>query len=241
MARTRGAKTSSPSSRKPAPHEAPIQASPSEPPRPEVAPPPVKATPKKRQSPVPSPEPSPVPSPAPPAKPQASQPPPSEPQIPSETAPEVILRRPMLTQPPIEEPQLERKRICRDVFTFDKWSNMTAYRMEQLELPQPAQMLAARRASPRLTPEGIPIAFPSIARAPPVPPVTPASAQPSTSDEPRMAIPISEYRDLCQLQHHLGLPAADEHLTPTTAIPHSQATEPQAPHEPVTEEVEPSA
>ncbi|RVW73731.1 hypothetical protein CK203_054978 [Vitis vinifera] len=93
MARTRGAKSSSPSSRKPAPREAPVQASTSEPPRPEVAPLP---------SPVPSPEPSPVPSPAPPTKPQASHPPPSEPQIPSGPAPEEILRRPMLTQPPIE-------------------------------------------------------------------------------------------------------------------------------------------
>ena len=50
MARTRGAKSSSPSSRKPAPREAPVQASTSEPPRPEVAPPPVKPTPKKRQA-----------------------------------------------------------------------------------------------------------------------------------------------------------------------------------------------
>ncbi|XP_034684097.1 vegetative cell wall protein gp1-like [Vitis riparia] len=261
MARTKGAKSSSPSSRKPAPREAPVQASTSEPPPPEVVSPPVKPTPKKRQakptlqtpparpyltrsggrplqkrarvestepidltrqSPIPSPE----PSPALPAKPQASQPPPSEPQIPSRTALEAIIRRPMLTQPPIEgnldcrarpfhfelcfdtaafqlrleleEPQLERKRICREVFTFDKRSNMTAYRMEQPKLPQPAQIPATRRASPRLIPEGIPVASPTIARASPVPPVAPASSQPSTSAEPRMAIPIFEYRDLCQ-------------------------------------------
>ncbi|XP_034694004.1 anther-specific proline-rich protein APG-like [Vitis riparia] len=322
MARTRGTKSSSPSSQKPAPRKAPVQASTSEPPRPEVVSPPVKPTPKKRQakptlqtpparryltrsggrslqkrarvessepidltgqSPVPSPEPSPVPSPAPSMKPQASQPPPSEPQIPSGTAPEAIIKRPMLTQPPIEgnldcrarpfhyelcfdiaafqlrpelkgvipiaaqisngaasdparlflsqkkvhkkklsradaiplffprllcqilehlgypsEPQLERKRICREVFTFDKWSNMIAYRMEQPELPQPAQIPAARRASPRFIPEGIPVASPTIARAPSVSPVAPTPSQPSTSAEPRMAIPISEYRDLCQ-------------------------------------------
>ena len=89
------------------------------------------------------------------------------------------------------EPQLERKRICREVFTFDKWNNMTAYRVEQPEHPQPA----ARRASPRHIPEGIPIASPTITRAPPV---TPASSQPSSSVEPRMAIPISEYRELCR-------------------------------------------
>nr|CAN62650.1 hypothetical protein VITISV_008282 [Vitis vinifera] len=88
------------------------------------------------------------------------------------------------------DPQLERKRICREVFTLDKWNNMTAYRVEQPEQPQ----LAARRASPRHIPEGIPIASPTIPRAPPV---TPASSEPSTSAEPRMAIPILEYRELC--------------------------------------------
>ena len=89
------------------------------------------------------------------------------------------------------EPQLERKRICREVFTLDKWNNMTTYRVEQPERPQPT----ARRASPRHIPEGIPIASPAIPRAPPV---TPTSSQPSTSAEPRMAIPISEYRELCR-------------------------------------------
>ncbi|RVW33134.1 hypothetical protein CK203_094848 [Vitis vinifera] len=153
------------------------------------------------------------------------------------------------------DPQLERKRICREVFTLDKWNNMTAYRVEQPGRPQPAEIPAARRASPRHIPEGIPIASPTISRAPPV---TPASSEPSTSVEPRMAIPISEYRELCrslqtltasqsslaqemaairacqeqmlttqaqhtailrQLQHHLGLPSAAEHLSPTTTVP----------------------
>ncbi|RVW88209.1 hypothetical protein CK203_038675 [Vitis vinifera] len=41
----------------------------------------------------------------------------------------------------------------------------------------------------------ITIAAPAIPRAPPV---VPASSQPSTSAEPRMAIPISEYRELCR-------------------------------------------
>lgn len=75
---------------------------------------------------------------------------------------------------------------------------MTAYKVEQQELPQPVQALPARRVSPRLIPEGVPAASPSMASASPVPPAAPASAQPSTSAEPRMAIPISEYRDLCQ-------------------------------------------
>ena len=35
------------------------------------------------------------------------------------------------------DPQLERRRICREVFTLDKWTNMTAYRVEHPEFPQP--------------------------------------------------------------------------------------------------------
>ncbi|RVW71492.1 hypothetical protein CK203_061006 [Vitis vinifera] len=93
------------------------------------------------------------------------------------------------------DPQLEGKRICREVFTLDKWNNMTAYRVEQLGRPQPAEIPAARRASPRHIPEGIPIASPPMPRALPI---TPASFEPSTSAEPRMAIPISEYRELCR-------------------------------------------
>ncbi|RVW23239.1 Retrovirus-related Pol polyprotein from transposon 17.6 [Vitis vinifera] len=89
------------------------------------------------------------------------------------------------------EPQMERKRICRELFTLDKWNNMTAYKVDQPEQPQPT----ARRASPRHIPEGITVAAPAIPRAPPA---APASSQPSTSAKPRMAIPISEYRELCR-------------------------------------------
>ena len=48
-------------------------------------------------------------------------------------------------------PQLERKRICREVFTLNKWNNMTAYRVEQPGRPQPAEIPAAKigRASCR--------------------------------------------------------------------------------------------
>ncbi|RVW87524.1 Retrovirus-related Pol polyprotein from transposon 17.6, partial [Vitis vinifera] len=87
------------------------------------------------------------------------------------------------------EPQLEKKRIFREPFTLDKWNNMTAYKVDQSGQPQPA----ARRASPRHIPEGITLATPAIPRAPPA---APAPSQPSTSAEPRMAIPISEYREL---------------------------------------------
>ncbi|KAL6312045.1 hypothetical protein AAG906_027244 [Vitis piasezkii] len=114
MARTRGAKSSSPSSRKRVPRGAPVRDPTSEPPRPKIVSPP---------SPVPSPEPSPAPSPALPAEPQELQPPLSEPQIPSEIAPEALIRRPMLTQPPIEGNLDCRARpfhseLCFDTTTF---------------------------------------------------------------------------------------------------------------------------
>ncbi|XP_034679685.1 CASP-like protein 4A2 [Vitis riparia] len=166
MAPTRGAKSSSPSSRKRTPREAPVQASPSESPRPEAASRPAKPAiqqpPARRyltrsggrplqkrarvessepidltgQSPVLSPEPSPVPSPAPPVKPQASQPPLSEPQIPSETAPEVMIRRPMLTQPPIEGNLDCRARpfhseLCFDTATFQLRPELEALDSEE--------------------------------------------------------------------------------------------------------------
>ncbi|KAL6311024.1 hypothetical protein AAG906_006961 [Vitis piasezkii] len=107
------------------------------------------------------------------------------------------------------EPHLE-KRICREPFTLNKWNNMTAYKVDQPEQPQPV----ARRASPRHIPEGITVAAPAIPRAPPA---APASSQPSTSTEPRMAIPISECREC------------------------SHPPEPQAPADAPTEEADPSA
>ncbi|RVW61409.1 hypothetical protein CK203_031963 [Vitis vinifera] len=54
------------------------------------------------------------------------------------------------------------------------------------------RIFPARRASPRHIPEGITVAAPAIPRTPQV---APASSQPSTSAEPRMAIPISEYKE----------------------------------------------
>ncbi|RVW99070.1 hypothetical protein CK203_018974 [Vitis vinifera] len=50
-------------------------------------------------------------------------------------------------------------------------------------------------SSPRHPPKGITLATPAIPRASPA---APAPSQPSTSAEPRMAIPISEYRELCR-------------------------------------------
>ena len=46
---------------------------------------------------------------------------------------------------------------------------------------------------------------------------------------------------LRQLQHHLGLPSATEHLTHTTIVPRSEATEPHALPKPTTEDAETSS
>ncbi|RVW39880.1 hypothetical protein CK203_083167 [Vitis vinifera] len=133
------------------------------------------------------------------------------------------------------DPQLERSVLPRGIYS-DKWTNMTTYRVEQPGRPQPA----ARKAPPRHIPEGIPIASPTISRAPPV---TPASSEPSTSTDPRMTIPISEYRELCRSLQTLTTSQSSlaqemqlfEHAR--SKLPHSQATESQAPPEAATEEV----
>ena len=31
----------------------------------------------------------------------------------------------------LAEPQLERRRICREIFTLDKWTSMTTYGVDQ--------------------------------------------------------------------------------------------------------------
>ena len=130
MARTRGAKSSSPSSRTRASSKTPVQGSTSKPPRPPRVPPPIEGAPMsppvrryhtrassqppKKKAKVFEPalidlsepeEPAIEPQPSQPSQP-ATQPQPSQPpldsQIPSGMTPEVIIRRPMLTQPPIE-------------------------------------------------------------------------------------------------------------------------------------------
>ncbi|RVW68642.1 hypothetical protein CK203_062146 [Vitis vinifera] len=113
MARTRGAKSSSPSNRKKNLRKEPVPDSAPEPSQSKPIPPPVKPVPPKPparrylpvSSPVPSPSPlpvpSPVPSPAPQEKSQEPQVPLLEPQIQAETVLEEVIRRPMLPQPPI--------------------------------------------------------------------------------------------------------------------------------------------
>nr|CAN79586.1 hypothetical protein VITISV_009563 [Vitis vinifera] len=89
------------------------------------------------------------------------------------------------------EPQFECKRICREIFTLDKWMNMTAYSAEP---GAPAGVEAPAPAVPSAEP--IPEVAPSASPATPrPPPVIPAISESSSSFEPRTT--ISEYRALC--------------------------------------------
>ncbi|RVW66707.1 hypothetical protein CK203_065752 [Vitis vinifera] len=120
------------------------------------------------------------------------------------------------------DPQLERKRICREVFTLDKWNNMTAYRVEQLGQPQPAAIPAARRASPRHIPEaerGWPFPFLSIERyaahcrsslaSQSI--LTQQITALSAHQEQIIATQTQRTAILRQIQHHLGIISPPEH------------------------------
>ena len=109
------------------------------------------------------------------------------------------------------DPQLECKRICREIFTLEKWMNMTAYSAdqgaptgaehpEQPEEPQPVEIPADMRAPTPAVPsiEPIPEVTPSAPPATPgTPPVIPSTSKPFSSSELRIAIFISGYRGLC--------------------------------------------
>eukprot|EP00261_Vitis_vinifera_P023840 XP_010655947.1 PREDICTED: proteoglycan 4-like [Vitis vinifera] len=190
MARTRGAKSLSPSSRKKAATKTPVQGSTSEPPRPLRVPPPVQDAPM-----------------SPPVRryqTRASSHPPKKKAK--------ILEH--LGYP--SKPQHERKHICREIFILDKWTSMTAYSVEpraptgvehpdiphpeQPEEPQPIETPTNTRAPAPAVPstEPIPEVAPSASPATPRPhPVIPATLEPSSSFELRTTISISEYRALC--------------------------------------------
>nr|CAN69627.1 hypothetical protein VITISV_006515 [Vitis vinifera] len=107
------------------------------------------------------------------------------------------------------KPQLERRRICREIFTLDRWTSMIAYGANQgaptgPEHPdQPEEPIEIPVDTPPLAPvvastEHIPEVAPSASQAtPPTPPVIPPIFEPSPSSEPRITISIIEYRGLC--------------------------------------------
>ncbi|XP_010645955.1 anther-specific proline-rich protein APG-like [Vitis vinifera] len=188
MARTRGAKSSSPSNRKKSLRKEPVPNSAPKPSQPKTIPPPVKPAPPKplakryltrsggrtlqkrprvqssepidlneqspEPSPIPSPVPTPVPSPSPVSVPssvpspalqeksQEPQAPLPEPQIPSKTALEEVIRRPMLPQPPIEGNLDCRARPFHSELCFD----LPAFRVRP-ELAQSFQLLRRTRGA----------------------------------------------------------------------------------------------
>ena len=109
------------------------------------------------------------------------------------------------------EPQLERRCICREIFTLDKWTSMTAYdaqpeasaEPEHPEIPQPehpeepqsvqlpTDIRAPAPAVPSTTPEATSSA----------PLTTPGTPPPATSaphpSKSSITISISEFRGLC--------------------------------------------
>ena len=90
------------------------------------------------------------------------------------------------------EPQLERRRICQEIFTLDKWTSMIAYNAElgapvgpehpeipHPKQPQPVEIPADMRAPATTVPsiEPIPEVAPSASPATPrTPPVIPATS-----------------------------------------------------------------
>ncbi|RVW83170.1 hypothetical protein CK203_044904 [Vitis vinifera] len=165
MARTRGAQSSSSSSRKRAAPKTLVQGSISKPPRPPLVPPPVEGVPmsppvrryQTRASSQPPKKKAKVSEPAlidlsepkePSSEPQPSHSPPIDSQIPSGMAPEVLIRRPMLTQPPIEgnldcRARPFHSKLCFDAATFrlqpelrDSFHLLQRYHMEHLLTPR---------------------------------------------------------------------------------------------------------
>ncbi|KAL6318478.1 hypothetical protein AAG906_041250 [Vitis piasezkii] len=120
-----------------------------------------------------------------------------------------------------ETPKLNLKplpieRICREIFTLDKWTSMTGYdaeprapvgpehpeipHPEHPKEPQPVEIPVDMRAPAPAVPslEPIPKVAPSTPLATPgTPSVIPSTSEPSPLFESRIAISISEFRGLC--------------------------------------------
>ncbi|RVW79402.1 hypothetical protein CK203_056086 [Vitis vinifera] len=153
------------------------------------------------------------------------------------------------------DPQLERKRICREPVEIPAAREhlhviyLRVYPLPLLPYPEPLQLLQPHQSHLLQLSQGWPFLFQNIESY--AAHFRPLTASQSSLSQEMAAIRACQEQMLTtqahhtailrQLQHHLGLPSAAEHPTPTTAVPHSQATEPQAPPEAATEEAEPSA
>ncbi|RVW20842.1 hypothetical protein CK203_111901 [Vitis vinifera] len=104
------------------------------------------------------------------------------------------------------EPQLERKRICREIFTLDKWTSMTTYSADQgapaeakhQDIPHPEQ---PEKPQPVEIPVDMRAPTPAVPSTEPIPEVAP-SAPPATPQTPLLfQLHQSPLLHLC-----LGLP-----------------------------------
>nr|CAN71896.1 hypothetical protein VITISV_017078 [Vitis vinifera] len=97
------------------------------------------------------------------------------------------------------EPQHERRCICREIFTLNKWTNMTAYGGADHGAPAGPEH-PEQPEEPVDIPTDTQLPAPAVAPTEPIletSPVIPPTSEPSSSVEPRIAIPIIEYRGLC--------------------------------------------
>ncbi|RVW59112.1 Retrovirus-related Pol polyprotein from transposon 17.6 [Vitis vinifera] len=107
-------------------------------------------------------------------------------------------------------PQHESKLFCREIFTLDKWTSMTAYGGADQGAPtgpeQPEELVEplADTQPPA----------PTVAPSEP-PPVIPPPSAPSPSAEIR----AQHTAILRQIQHHLGITSAPEHAIPSSLEP----------------------
>nr|CAN74581.1 hypothetical protein VITISV_039196 [Vitis vinifera] len=151
------------------------------------------------------------------------------------------------------DPQLERRRICREIFTLDKWTSMTAYGIEPEALDGPEH---PEIPHPEQTEEPQPIKIPADMRAPaptvpstePIPEVAPSAppATPRTPHEQIIATQTQHTAILRQIKHHLGIPPTPEHPIPIMLEPTEPSHAPSLveqtmpPEEPTTGETEAS-
>ncbi|RVW87832.1 hypothetical protein CK203_039776 [Vitis vinifera] len=95
------------------------------------------------------------------------------------------------------DPQLEHKHFCREIFTLDKWTSMTAYGGADQGAPAGAEQ-----------PEE------------PVEPPAPTVALSEPPPEERILATQAQHTTILrQIQHHLGITSAPEHAIPSSPEP----------------------
>ncbi|KAL6346202.1 hypothetical protein AAG906_027949 [Vitis piasezkii] len=176
--------------------------------------------------------------------PSEPQPPTTESQIPSGMTPEVVIRRPMVTQPPIEGNLDFRARPFHSELCFDR--ETFKHQPESPNWTRASRDTTARGATTAivvLTPEATSSAPPT---TPGTPPVVPATSAPHPS-ESSITISISEFKGLCHtlqtltttqsiLAHQMAVVHAHQDQLIETPIPSTQTStaEPSSPQDPPT-------